>query len=171
MIRTIVFWGLYWGPLILRNYHLRSRPSLRLSLQKRTRWAWKCWRTGACGLGVSSWACPQTCLPDSIQAGDSFHIGRTSKPKRPKLPNSQYCELYLAQNTHPTPNELHHFLDVFFRDECLLPQPRWIRKDSRRTMAGSRVGQLSRTSERASSTIAENLGASINTGSQIPTST
>ena len=21
MIRTIVFWGLYWGPLILGNYH------------------------------------------------------------------------------------------------------------------------------------------------------
>ena len=22
IIRTIVFWGLYWGPLILGNYHL-----------------------------------------------------------------------------------------------------------------------------------------------------
>ena len=22
MIRTIVFWGLYWGPLILGNYHM-----------------------------------------------------------------------------------------------------------------------------------------------------
>ena len=22
IIRTIVFWGLYWGPLILRNYHI-----------------------------------------------------------------------------------------------------------------------------------------------------
>ena len=21
-IRTIVYWGLYWGPLILRNYHM-----------------------------------------------------------------------------------------------------------------------------------------------------
>ena len=23
MIRTLVFWGLYWGPLILGNYHIR----------------------------------------------------------------------------------------------------------------------------------------------------
>ena len=22
IIRTIIFWGLYWGPLILGNYHL-----------------------------------------------------------------------------------------------------------------------------------------------------
>ena len=22
IIRTIVFWGLYWGPLILGNYHI-----------------------------------------------------------------------------------------------------------------------------------------------------
>ena len=25
IIRTIVFWGLYWGPLILENYHIDSR--------------------------------------------------------------------------------------------------------------------------------------------------
>ena len=24
IIRTIVFWGLYWGPLILGNYHMNS---------------------------------------------------------------------------------------------------------------------------------------------------
>ena len=24
IIRTIVFWGLYWGPLILGNYHIRE---------------------------------------------------------------------------------------------------------------------------------------------------
>ena len=23
VIRTMVFWGLYWGPLILANYHIR----------------------------------------------------------------------------------------------------------------------------------------------------
>ena len=22
IVRTIIFWGLYWGPLILGNYHL-----------------------------------------------------------------------------------------------------------------------------------------------------
>ena len=27
IIRTIVYWGLYWGPLILGNYH--TLPSLR----------------------------------------------------------------------------------------------------------------------------------------------
>ena len=26
MIRTIVFWGLYWGSLILGNYHLSPKP-------------------------------------------------------------------------------------------------------------------------------------------------
>ena len=26
IIRTIVFWGLYWGPLILGNYHIRVPP-------------------------------------------------------------------------------------------------------------------------------------------------
>ena len=34
-IRTIVFWGLYWGPLILGNYHMsrdcRTRFWLRYS--------------------------------------------------------------------------------------------------------------------------------------------
>ena len=24
IIRTIVFWGLYWGPLILGNYHMET---------------------------------------------------------------------------------------------------------------------------------------------------
>ena len=24
IIRTIVFWGLYWGPLILGNYHIKG---------------------------------------------------------------------------------------------------------------------------------------------------
>ena len=24
MIRTLVFWGLYWGPLILGNYHIAN---------------------------------------------------------------------------------------------------------------------------------------------------
>ena len=23
IIRTIVYWGLYWGPLVLGNYHIR----------------------------------------------------------------------------------------------------------------------------------------------------
>ena len=31
IIRTIVFWGLYWGPLILGNYHIIS-----ISTPKRT---------------------------------------------------------------------------------------------------------------------------------------
>ena len=25
IIRTIVYWGLHWGPLILGNYHLKTR--------------------------------------------------------------------------------------------------------------------------------------------------
>ena len=29
--RTIVFWGLYWGPLILGNYHLPSFKIARAS--------------------------------------------------------------------------------------------------------------------------------------------
>ena len=28
IIRTIVFWGLYWGSLILGNYHINPRDSL-----------------------------------------------------------------------------------------------------------------------------------------------
>ena len=24
IIRTIVFWGLYWGPLVLGNYHITT---------------------------------------------------------------------------------------------------------------------------------------------------
>ena len=33
IIRTIVFWGLYWGPLILGNYHLRFRGFRRLEVR------------------------------------------------------------------------------------------------------------------------------------------
>ena len=29
--RTIVFWGLYWGPLILGNYHILSHHCRQLS--------------------------------------------------------------------------------------------------------------------------------------------
>ena len=40
-IRTIVFWDLYWGPLILENYHVRIETkyfSLRLSLECSDAW-------------------------------------------------------------------------------------------------------------------------------------
>ena len=41
IIRTIVFWGLYWGPPILGNYHIRLRGlSLRFRIS---------------GLGLGSW--------------------------------------------------------------------------------------------------------------------
>ena len=33
VIRTIIFWGLYWGPLILGNYHVEiPRDNRRLSI-------------------------------------------------------------------------------------------------------------------------------------------
>ena len=32
IIRTIVFWGLYWGPLILGNYHVGLRSKEVLSV-------------------------------------------------------------------------------------------------------------------------------------------
>ena len=28
IIRTIVFWGLYWGPLILGNYHIHKKECI-----------------------------------------------------------------------------------------------------------------------------------------------
>ena len=31
IIRTIVFWGLYWGPLILGNYHIGPHMSYSLN--------------------------------------------------------------------------------------------------------------------------------------------
>ena len=34
IIRTIVFWGLYWGPLILGNYHMLSNLGLSMEVRK-----------------------------------------------------------------------------------------------------------------------------------------
>ena len=28
IIRIIIYWGLYWGPLILRNYHMKGECTL-----------------------------------------------------------------------------------------------------------------------------------------------
>ena len=30
IIRTVVFWGLYWGPPILGNYHIHNNPNNRV---------------------------------------------------------------------------------------------------------------------------------------------
>ena len=30
IIRTIIYWGLYWGPFILGNYHLKVRDTVHI---------------------------------------------------------------------------------------------------------------------------------------------
>ena len=41
IIRTIVFWGLYWGPPILGNYHMCMYTlSLRLKVAKKLVMVW-----------------------------------------------------------------------------------------------------------------------------------
>ena len=34
IIRTMVFWGVYWGPLILGNYHMLSNLGLSMEVGK-----------------------------------------------------------------------------------------------------------------------------------------
>ena len=49
IIRTIVYWGLYWGPPMLGNYHVQARVDHHGMTSSSSQWTFK-WARAPCGL-------------------------------------------------------------------------------------------------------------------------